>query len=237
MTAEQQANDIMLASAVLYDKGVLDAFGHVSCRNAADPNSFLMSYSKAPGRIRAEDVLVHNLEGDILTKTDKRPFLERFIHSEIYKLRPDVNAIIHSHAPSVVPFTVVEGSLRPVCHMCGFLQGSEQPYEIRNSVGDASDMLIRNAQLGKDLAEHLSDLSVVLMRGHGFTVATDTLAKAVFMAVYTEVGARIQLSSIQLGEPNYLTSQEAKNSNDTNIGQMDRAWKLWVEEINLKRDF
>ncbi|PCI87612.1 MAG: hypothetical protein COB24_05665 [Hyphomicrobiales bacterium] len=99
---------------------IINNFRHVSCHNKSDSETFLMSYSKARGRIRPEDILVYNFEGDIVSKTNQKPFLERFIHSEIYKCRLDVNAIIHTHASSVAPFTVVADSLRPVCHMCGF---------------------------------------------------------------------------------------------------------------------
>ncbi|AHD11869.1 class II aldolase/adducin family protein [Phaeobacter gallaeciensis] len=192
-------NDIALASRVLYAQGVLDAFGHVSVR--ASEGGFWMSRSMAPGLVTAPDVFLHDADGEI-TGNEVRPFLERFIHAEIYRARPDVMGIVHSHSPSVVPFSVLQDvPLRPMCHMCGFLHGSPVPHDISGIAGDASDLLIRSRSMGEDLARHMGDANVVLMRGHGFTVVGRSLREAVFRAVWTERGAHLQQSAMAMGTP------------------------------------
>jgi len=158
-------------------------------------------------------------------------YLERFIHGEIYRKRGDVVSVVHSHSPSVVPFSVVTGTrLRPVCHMCGFLSEKGTPiFEIRDFAGPGSDLLITSGKLGAALADTLSDGPAVLMRGHGSTVVGSTLRQAVFRAVYTEVGARLQMDAMRLGPVTYLTEEETVGTTKTISTQYDRSWFLWLK--------
>lgn len=222
------------ASRILYAQGVLDAFGHVSVRDPDGRDGFWMSKSMAPGLVTPADVYFHNQDGDLVDGNGARPFLERFIHAEIYRARPDVNGIVHSHSLSVIPFTVVaDMRLRPVCHMCSFLHGAPSPFEISDFAGDATDLLIRSRALGVELARHLGDESLVLMRGHGFTTVGETVEEAVFRAVWTEKGAALQSSALALGSPRFLSEGEAKAATATNRGQIGRAWNLWLSEVDF----
>ncbi|NTF83977.1 class II aldolase/adducin family protein [Rhizobium rhizogenes] len=221
---------ISVASRILYAQGVVDAFGHVSVR-AMDAKGFWMSRSMAPALVTAHDVVMHGEDGDPHDQA-VRPFLERFIHAEIYRARPDVMAIVHSHAPSVVPFTVVANvALRPLCHICGFLENGPRPYDVATIAGDESDLLISSRAKGEDLARHLAAANVILMRGHGFTVVGRGLEEAVFRAVWTERGAKLQQSAMALGAPRFLSEGEARACDATTSGQIGRAWNLWVSEI------
>ena len=221
--------DLVVANHILYDQGILDGFGHVSVRDEHDPQRFLLSRNMAPALVTPADVLAFDLMGDPLVADGPRVYLERFIHAAIYQARPDVSAVVHSHAPSILPFGLVDGAeLCPVCHMSGFIRRNTPIYEIRDDRGPASDLLIRSIELGASLARALADHALVLMRGHGMTVVGDTLPQAVFRAVYTEANARIQLASNQLGVPEYLTSEEAAAANATNDGQIGRAWDFWA---------
>jgi ribulose-5-phosphate 4-epimerase/fuculose-1-phosphate aldolase len=218
--------DLVAANRVLYAEGVVDGFGHVSVRHDKNPERFMMARSMAPSLVTAEDILEYDLDSRPVDPRGHAVYLERFIHGEIYKRRPDVKAIVHSHSPSVIPFGVTPVELKPIFHMSSFLGTGVPVFEIR-TVDAASDMLIRNSELGRALAETLGDKTVVLMRGHGSVAVGDSLPQVVFRAVYTEVNARLQAQAMQLGPVNFLTPEEAAKSLQVNNSVLGRAWELW----------
>ena len=218
------------ANRILYDQGVVDGLGHASVRHDSQPDVFLLSCNRAPGLVRRRDITCYDLDGDAVSANAERPYLERFIHGEIYRARPDVAAVVHSHSPSVIPFAVTGHRLRPVFHMSGFLGGGSAHFEIRDAGGD-TDMLIRSPRLGRALADSLGDCTCVLMRGHGSTVVGASLEQAVFRAVYAEVNARLQLQAHALGDITFLNEREARLASDTNDGQIPRSWDLWVRRL------
>ena len=232
MSEDAARLEVAQASRILFGAGIVDAFGHVSRRSSERPDRFLMSRSLAPGLVTPGDVLDHDLDGNPVAEPGARVFLERFIHAEIYRLRPDVGAVAHSHAPGVLPFTVVAGApMRPVAHVCGFLAGVGPAFDVADVTGDSSDLLIRDAALGRALAAHLGDAPVVLMRGHGFTAVGATVAQAVYRAIYTAANCQMQQAAMQLGQPRYLSAGEAEACERTSSGQADRPWRLWVEQF------
>jgi ribulose-5-phosphate 4-epimerase/fuculose-1-phosphate aldolase len=217
---------LAMANRILFDQGVVDGFGHISVRHDKSPDHFLLSCNRAPGLVRPEDILSYDLNGDLATPSDKRSYLERFIHSEIYRLRPDVVSVVHSHSPSVIPFGVTGQRLRPVFHMSGFLGSGSSLFEIRDAGGN-TDMLIRDSGLGKALAQSLGQHNCVLMRGHGSTTVAPSVELAVYRAIYAEVNAKLQLQAALLGPINFLTEEEAALAAATTEGQVVRAWDLW----------
>jgi ribulose-5-phosphate 4-epimerase/fuculose-1-phosphate aldolase len=220
-------DDIVTGSRILADFGVLDGFGHVSARHPGNPNHFLMARSLAPALVTADDIMEFDLDGNAVDARGRSLFLERFIHSEIYKARPDVMAAVHTHSPGVVPFTVSQVPLRPVYHNSAFLAAGAPVWDIRKDFGE-TDMLVRNAAIGKTLAQALGDKSVVLMRGHGDVTVGSAVKVAVFRAYYTDVNARLQAQAVALGgEPNYLTPGEGAKADATNLVVIDRIWNLW----------
>jgi ribulose-5-phosphate 4-epimerase/fuculose-1-phosphate aldolase len=223
--------ELVDANHILFDQGVVDGFGHVSVRHPERPDRFLLSRSMAPALVTEKDVLEFDLDGNPVVPNGPAPYLERFIHGEIYRKRRDVNSVVHSHSPSVVPFSVVTGTkLRPVCHMCGFLSEKGTPiFEIRDFAGPGSDLLITSSRLGAALADSLGDGPAVLMRGHGSTVVGSTLRQTVFRAVYTEVGARLQMEAMKLGPVTFLTEEETIGTTKTISTQYDRSWFLWLK--------
>lgn len=228
-------NDLVAANRILVRQGVLDAFGHVSVRTAPDAESFWLSRNLAPGSVTVEDLLEHDLNGD--SRDPRRPYLERFIHAEIYRQRPDVMAVVHSHSPAVVPFSVVSEPLRPVIHMAGFLSERATPiFEIADVAGDETDLLITSSPLGAALADTLGSGPVALMRGHGSVVVGRSLREAVFRAVYTEVNAHAQATALALGQPRYLSAGEAVAAEETIGNQAVRAWDVWVEQVRSSAD-
>jgi ribulose-5-phosphate 4-epimerase/fuculose-1-phosphate aldolase len=223
--------DIVTGSRVLADFGVLDGFGHVSARHPANPNRFLMSRSLAPALVTANDIMEFDLDGNAVDARGRSLFLERFIHSEIYRARPDVTSVVHTHSPGVIPYTISQVPLRAVFHNAAFLAAGAPVWDIRKDFGE-TDMLVRDAAIGKALALTLGDKSVVLMRGHGDVTVGPSIKLAVFRAYYTDVNARLQSQAIALGsEPSYLTPGEGAKADAVNLAIIDRIWNLWKMRV------
>jgi HCOMODA/2-hydroxy-3-carboxy-muconic semialdehyde decarboxylase len=219
--------DLVTANRVLAQEGVLDAYGHVSVRHPNNPNRYLLSRSRAPMLVIADDILEYDLHSNPVDAQDRRSVLERFIHGEVYKARPDVSAVIHSHSPTVVPFSVTQAPLRPVIHVASFLWVGVPVFEIRDAGGPATNMLVQDGALGKALASTLGSKPVALMRGHGNVVVGPDIQTAVRYAIYTEVNARLQATAIGLGGPiTYISAAEGATI-DKNPGDLARAWELW----------
>ena len=224
------ARELALANRILYDHQIVDGLGHVSLRHPDDPDLFLLSANRAPGLVRPADIVCYRLDGSALDPGAPRPYLERFIHGELYRARPDVHAVVHSHSMSVIPFACAGVPLRPLFHMAGFLGEGSAHFEIRESGGD-TNMLISSPYLGQALARSLGQRSCVLMRGHGSTVVGSGLRQVVYRAIYAEANAKLQLSTQALGEPVYHNTEEARLSSEMNDGQIPRSWDLWVHRL------
>jgi len=222
--------DLVAGSRILAMQGVLDAYGHVSARSDRKPGHFVMSRSLAPARASA-DMMELGPDSEPLPGETRKGFLERYIHGEIYRVRPDVKAIVHSHSPSVIPFGVTQARLRPVYHMAGFLWSGAPVFDIRK-VKPENDLLISDNSLGRALAGTLGPCTCVLMRGHGSTVVGESVPEAVFRAVYTEMNARVQLQSEQLQGPiEFLSEAEGRGATKMNQGTMQRPWELWKKQL------
>ena len=166
----------------------------------------------------------------------RKVYLERFIHGELFRRRPDVVAVVHSHSHSIVPLSVVKGAkLRALFHMAGFIGQDAPVFEIRDAGGDGTDLLISDNALGRALAERFDGADIVLMRGHGSTVVGGSLPQAAYRAVYAELNARYQLDASRLGEVTYLTEAEGRACVDRVEGQVQRPWDLWKSQAAQRR--
>jgi len=224
-------DDLVAANRILADQGVVDGYGHVSLRHAADPQRYLMSRSIAPELVTAGDVMEYDLDSTAVDARGRTSYLERFIHGEIYRVRPDVKAVVHNHSPSVIPFGVSTAPLRPLYHMSAFLGGGVPVFDIKVAAGQPTDMLVRTPALGRALAQTLGDRPVALMRGHGAVVVGDSLPRVVFRSVYTEVNARLQAQAMALGGPvTYLDDEEARRADASVGGTVPRPWELWKKK-------
>jgi len=234
--------DLATANHILYDQKVVDAFGHVSVRHDKRPDRFLLARNMAPSLVTPEDIVEFDLDGNAIDARGRKVYLERFIHSEIYRVRADVGAVVHSHSHAVIPFGAMRSqSLRAILHMGGFIGTQAPVFEIRECAGDGSDLLIRSSELGAALAKSLGPKSVVLMRGHGATVVGATLREAVYRGVYVDVNARLQLQAIALcaaqagAAIDYLTEAEGEAAARTTGSQIERAWEMWKHEARSRR--
>ncbi len=219
--------DLVAANHILAHNGVLDSFGHVSIRDPRNPHRYLQMQAIAPRDVSVADLITFDLDSNAINARGRPVYRERYIHGEIYKVRPDVNAVVHSHSPGVIPFGVTEKPLRAIFHNGHFLGHGVPVWEIRQTAGEKNGMLVNTAELGKSLAQSLGDGSVVLMRGHGDAVAGPDLKTTVFRAIYTEVNARLQMQAVALGGPiNFLNQYEQAKSQN-----VDRPWDMWRKQV------
>lgn len=217
--------DLVAANRILADQGVVDGYGHVSARHNLDPNRYLLSRSLAPELVTADDILEYDLDSTAVDAKGRQLYLERFIHGEIYKSRPDVKAIVHNHSPSIIPFGDSTVPLRPMYHMAAFIGEGVPVFEIRKVAGTAN-MLIGNSTAGHALSATLGKKPSVLMRGHGAVVVGPSLPVAVGRSVYLEINARLQMQATMIGGPiTYLSPEEAQKA--TPPDNYQRAWDLW----------
>lgn len=225
--------DLAAASRILAERGVVDAFGHISHRHPDTPDRYFMSRSMAPALVTPDDIIEYSLDSDPCNANGRGSFLERFIHGEIYKARPDINSIVHSHSPSVIPFGLVDAKMQAMFHNAAFLAAGVPVFDISEKFG-ATDMLVRDCPKGVAFAECLGDKDIALMRAHGLVACGSTLQTAVFRAVYTEVNARVQHWTVALsggGPMAALDEEEGRLADVPNENASLRAWELWRGQV------
>ena len=224
-----QLEDLVAANRILAEHGVIDAYGHVSLRSPDNPNRFLLARAIAPQTVQIEDILEYDLDSKPLDPKGRDSVNERFIHSEIYRARPDVMSVVHNHSPSVVPFSVTGVKLRALFHMASFIGVDGLPnFEIRK-VKKGSDLLVRTPALGKALAKTLGKAAASLMRGHGSVTVGENIMRSVGRSVYLEMSAIMQMQSLMLSKKiTYFDAAEVKAS--APVQDYKRAWPLWREK-------
>jgi ribulose-5-phosphate 4-epimerase/fuculose-1-phosphate aldolase len=228
--------DLAAAARILAAQGVVDGFGHVSLRHPSDPKRYLMARSIAPALVTPEDTIEYDLDSNPLNAGDRKSFLERFIHGEIYKARPDVMSVVHSHSPSVIPFGLVNVPMQAMFHNAAFIAEGVPVFDIKRKFG-ATDLLVSDGAKGVELARSMGAKSIALMRAHGSVACGPTLQTAVFRAVYTEVNARIQHMTLALGRGAAvaaLDQEEGRLADQINQTAGMRAWDLWRKQIQAQ---
>jgi HCOMODA/2-hydroxy-3-carboxy-muconic semialdehyde decarboxylase len=219
--------DLVAANRILAAQGVVDAFGHVSVRVGTD--RYLLSRSLAPAQVTAADIMEFDLDSVAQNNDLRTAYLERFIHGQVYRARPDVMSVVHCHTASLIPFSISKAPLRPVYHNSSFVGEGIPVFEIREAGGD-TDMLVGNNNLGKALATTLADKPAVLMRGHGAVVVGKAIMDSVARSIYLEVNARVQAQAMSLGtEINYLSPEEAAKRRTAD--EYGRPWALWKQQV------
>ncbi|MGA9081540.1 MAG: class II aldolase/adducin family protein [Pseudolabrys sp.] len=216
------------ANRMIANEGVLDAFGHVTMRHPTDPRRYLMSRSRAPELVQPDDILEFTLDSQPVKATDIRLYGERVIHGGIYQARPDVNAVCHHHAPSILPFCISGAELKPVYHL-GATLGEKVPFwDSRDEFGDTT-LIVAKPEEGASLARALGAHWIVLMRRHGATVAGATLEELTFRTIYTARNAALQIQAHTLGHVSPLNPAETRLAGEYNLrpGPVARAWEYW----------
>jgi len=234
--AVELLRDLAAASRILAAQGVVDGFGHVSMRHPSAPDRYLMARSIAPALVTPGDIIEYDLDSTPCNANGRGSFLERFIHGEIYKARPDIMSVVHSHSPSVIPFGLVPVPMRAMFHNAAFIAAGVPVFDIRENFG-ATDMLVSDGVKGVALARVMGRKDIVLMRAHGSVACGPTLQTAVFRAVYTEVNARIQHWTSALGGEGavaVLDEEEGRLADVPNRTAGTRAWDLWRAQVRAQ---
>jgi HCOMODA/2-hydroxy-3-carboxy-muconic semialdehyde decarboxylase len=228
--------DLVDANHILADQGVVDGFGHVSVRHPEKPTRYLLSRNIAPEQVTASDIIEFDLDSAPIDANGRQPYHERFIHGEIFKARPDVNAVVNAHSPWVLSFAANGVPLKPIHNKAAFLAPATPIFDIRDRFG-ATDMLLTTPAQGQALAQALGTGAVVLLRGHGHVAVGPSVKVAVFRAYYAEFNARLQAQSIALpGSTTYVEGEEAVRSDRTMQRVDDRPWTLWKSKVRGRTD-
>jgi ribulose-5-phosphate 4-epimerase/fuculose-1-phosphate aldolase len=235
MSLDNLIQDLVIANRILAKEDVVDAYGHVSIRHPENPKRFFLSRSLAPELVERDDIVEFDLESQPVRDEKRSLYLERFIHGGIYEARPDVMAVVHAHAEDILPFGIAPATpLRPVIHAGSFIGPHVPVWDIADTFGDGTNVLVSNIEQARDLAKCLAGNNVALMRGHGFASASRSLIEVVRMSVYLPRNARALLRAKQLGgEIKYLSQGEidARNRGYSPYStETWRAWEFWANK-------
>jgi ribulose-5-phosphate 4-epimerase/fuculose-1-phosphate aldolase len=228
----QLRRDLAAAYRIVANEGILDAFGHISMRHPDNPKRYFLSRSRAPALVEPDDIQEYDLDSNPTVQSPLRPYMERVVHGEIFKARPDVKAVCHHHAPSIMPFVIAGVPLVPVFHL-GAAMGRSAPFwDSRDEFGD-TNLLVAKPEEGASLARALGKASVVLMRRHGATVVAGGLQELVFRTIYSAKNAEHQLAAHVLGNVSPLTPGEADMASGLNLapGPLARAYEYWERRL------
>jgi len=230
---EARIEDLITASHILTNEGILDSFGHITVRSAKNPQHFFMPRAMPPALVTRADIVEVDLDCKPVAPNAPRLNGERYIHCEIYKARPDVQSVIHTHDFAVIPLGVAGVSLRPVIAQAGFLPPESPLFEIRDANRDQKErgMLVRTAHLGAFLAKKLGNNPVILMRGHGDTVVGTSVRQATVRTIYTHIDALAQRASMALN-PNIIVLNESElELNAKENFDADRPWQNYKQRL------
>jgi ribulose-5-phosphate 4-epimerase/fuculose-1-phosphate aldolase len=226
----EMLRDLVVANRILAHEDVCDAFGHVSIRHPENPGCFFLSCSRSPELVMPSDLIEYDLDCAPLSDIAGRDqYSERPIHGAIYRSRPDVQAIVHSHAYEVIPFASSKGAvLQPILSNAARIGTTVPVWDIRDRFGD-TNLLVVTLDQGRDLASCLGQNTAALMRGHGAVVAADSLYSAVHSAIYLKINATLQAEAMRLGEPVFLSDGEIAEIRKIRHSRKSRNWEYWAQ--------
>lgn len=223
---------VALGNRILANEGVLDAFGHVSARHPGDPKRYLLSRSRAPELVAPDDVLEYDLDSSPVKPTNEKLYAERVIHGEIYKARPDVMAVVHHHAPAIMPFCITGTPLVPVFHL-GATGGANVPFWDQHDEFGDTNLLVMKPEEGASLARALGRSNLVLMNRHGATAVAGDIQGLVFRAIYSCRNAEFQFQARALGTiaPLHRGEIEKAGALNTMANVTTRTWEYWMMRL------
>ena len=177
---------------------VIDFNGHMSCRLPGTPNILINSGKSVRSKLTAADIIEIDLDGKPVGH-DVVPPMEFHLHSEIYRRRPDVNAVAHTHPLWSTLFSMTGERVQPVT-MQAAVMGPIRLFDKTASINEK--------KLGEELAEALGNDRVIMLKSHGAAVVGADVVEAFVMGIYLEETARRQYMARALGTPYALTAAE-----------------------------
>ncbi len=233
---ERAIKDVVIANRILAHQGVVDAYGHVSMRHPDNPERFLLSRSRSPELVDERDIMEFTLDGKVVGDDRRPPYLERFIHGGIYESRPDVTAVVHSHAEETLPYGITGVPIKPVIHVASSIGPTVPVWDIAEKFGDETNLLVVNQAQGRDLAKRLGQGRIALMRGHGFAAGGATIQDVVRLAVYLPINARVLSAAMRLS-PTFKALApgeiEQRGAFNPKAPESWRAWEYWARRAGI----
>jgi ribulose-5-phosphate 4-epimerase/fuculose-1-phosphate aldolase len=224
--------ELALANNIVANEGVLDAFGHVSMRHPDHPGRYLLSRSRAPELVTADDLIEYDLDSRPVRGTNVAQYSERVIHGEIYKTRPDVMSVCHHHSPAFMPLLATGTNYQPIFHL-GSVGGIRPPFwDQHDEFGDTNLLVVKPAE-GASLARALAQHWMVLMKRHGVTVAGTSVRDCVFRTIYASRNAEYQVQAMALGPITALSAGEVELAGQINTKTtgLTRSWEYWERGV------
>ncbi len=231
---EHALTELVLANRILAREKVIDDFGHVSIRNPLNPGRYFISRSRSPAVVTRGDLMEFTLEGEPVGGDTRRPYSERHIHGAVYKDRPDVNALTHHHARSVIPFTMTDVSLKPMFHMASVIGKDIGMWDSQDDFGD-TNMLVDSMAMGHSLSRALGQRTVALMRGHGCICVAPNIRAAVMISVSLRDNAELIQATHAMGAVKHLSDGEIDRAGAMLLRDLSlsRAWEYWLSRAGF----
>jgi ribulose-5-phosphate 4-epimerase/fuculose-1-phosphate aldolase len=225
--AERELRQLVTtAGRVLYQQGLTDYLGHCSARvPGTDRVVIKPKHSKtvrSPGEMGPADMIVIDLDGNLVEGSDAPPS-ECFIHTEIYRARPDVQAVVHTHQRAATLLGVVGADLLPVLHVPAVLtDGGTMPTW-------ACPLLVTTPELGRKLAASLGTAGLCHLQGHGIVSVASDIRRAAVTAIALEQLAEANLTILRTGlSPRVITPGEL-NELRNSVASIDGRWAYYVQ--------
>lgn len=231
INAENDARQaLVVATQILIQQGLMDAFGHVSLRHPTCPDQYLSASAVAPSEVSMENLVVLDLNSQPVVPVSMPLYKEKFIHGSIYKSRSDISAICHFHPQELMPFCITDQTLIPVSQT-GACMGAVVPaWDSQDEFGD-TNLLVSNQEQGDSVARTLGNEWVVLMRHHGACIVGRDIRELVFRAVYTCRDAATILKAAALGEVKPLSVGELGYTAQPKEVATDRCWRHLMMQL------
>lgn len=232
-------DDLIAANRILVNEDVIDAFGHVSARHPERPEHFLMARARPPAFVEPGDIMEFDRDGAPTGGDQRRPYVERFIHTAIYQSRPDVRSVVHHHSGAIIPFSVSDVPLRALSHVGGIIGGNVAVWDIADVVGASSNLMVSDLEIGRSLARTMGEDNVVLMRGHGAAAAGPSIRQATIAAIMLSEQATIMQNAVALGgnvevlSPGEVEETAKIFSSVTPGGAIERTWEFWCRRAGV----
>lgn len=229
MDTQELRHKIATSTRILVKERLIGPFGHPSARVPGTDLVAVLGHThddiKDLGQTNADDVVLMELDGTVVEGKLDAPG-ERFIHTEIYKARPEVQAVVHAHPMSCIAFSIAGVALRPIWHLCTVFAEGIPTHE--------SSIQIDNAERAQALVATLGGHKAVLMKGHGVAVVGESIEEATVSAVNLERSARLQTVVAGLGEvreiPRSELNDELLTSGLTMHEYAEAQWDYWALE-------
>jgi ribulose-5-phosphate 4-epimerase/fuculose-1-phosphate aldolase len=222
----QLAEKISLSCRILAREGQGDATsGHVSARSAGSTVLHMKPNGLGLDEIEPLDIILIDLEGNKVGGSGRRRHVEFPIHTEIYKKRPDVNCLIHTHPPFAVAFGAVGRRLRPIGH-------DGVPFADLPLFTETGE-LIKTPEQGRALAVCLGQGRAVLMRNHGVVVVGGSVEEATVLAISLEKAMKVQFLAELLGNPVWSSEAECQRKMQQIYypGNIEDLWQYYVRHV------